>query len=108
MNTFEERMERLQKRLDEINTMSCADVDQLLSTIPPLVCAADIDSPIADAIVQHGDPSKNVCPQWEYPDEVYHWDALKKEGLFNARGYAPIQYVCEQVTNTVLKNKAVV
>jgi hypothetical protein len=107
MNT-ENRIERLQKRLDEINEMSFADVDQLLSTIPPLVCAADIDSPIADAIVQRGDPSKNVCPQWEYPDEVYHWDALKKEGLFNARGYAPIQYVCEQVTNTVLKNKVVV
>jgi hypothetical protein len=111
MNTLEERMERLQKRFAETNKMSFADLEQRLSTIPPLVCVADIDSPIADAIEQQGligDPNKNVCPPWEYPDEVYHWDALKKEGLFNARGYAPIQYVIEQVTNTILKNKIVV
>jgi hypothetical protein len=111
MNTLEERMERLQKRFAETNKMSLADLDQRLSTIPPLMCAADIDSPIADAIERQGligDPNKNVCPPWEYPDEVYHWDALKKEGLFNARGYAPIQYVIEQVTNTILKNKIVV
>jgi hypothetical protein len=111
MNTLEERMERLQKRFAETNKMSFADLEQRLSTIPPLVCVADIDSPIADAIERQGligDPNKNVCPPWEYPDEVYHWDALKKEGLFNARGYAPIQYVIEQVTNTILKNKIVV
>lgn len=110
MNTLQERMDRLQKQFDEIKAMSWADLDQRLSTIPPLVCAADIDSPIADAIKpeQIVDPNKNVCAPWEYPDEVYHWDALKKEGLFNGCGYAPIQYVCEQVTNTVLKKKIVV
>jgi hypothetical protein len=111
MNTFEERLDRLQKRLDEISRMNPWDIDQLLSTIPPLVCAADIKSPTADAIRQQGltgDPSKNVCPEWEFPDEVYQWDKLKDGGVYQVVGYAPMQLVAERVTNVMLANKMVV
>jgi hypothetical protein len=103
MNTLEERTERLQKRFDEIKAMSLADLEQYLGTIPPLVCAADIDSPIADAIKPEHitDPNNNVCPREYPPDEFYTWDALEKKGLFNAFGYAPIQYVVEQVERSV-------
>jgi hypothetical protein len=110
MNTCEERMERLDKRLNEIKGMNPWDLDNLLATIPPLVCASEIDSPIADAIKpeQIVDPSKNVYVREYPPDEFYSWDAIKKEGLFNVVGYAPIQYVREHVENLVIFKKKLV
>src|SRR5579864_2428903 len=99
------------RRLAEIKGMSFADLDQLLSTLPPLRCAADMHSPIADAIVQQGlagDPSKNVCPEWEYPDEVYKWDTITGGGVYQVRGFAPIKLVTERLCDIVLANKIVV
>ncbi len=74
------------------------------------ICAAEIESPIADAIRREHilDPSKNVCPAWKYPDEVYRWDTLTGGGLYNAVGHAPIQLVAERVTTIMLTNKSVV
>lgn len=110
MNTFEQRMDRLQKRFDEINAMSFADVDQRLSTLPPLRCGTDIESPIADAIRQQGltgDPSKNVA-EWDWPGEVDGWDTNTGGGVYTVVGYAPMQIVAERVTNIMLANKTVV
>jgi AAA domain-containing protein len=116
MNPFEELTNRRLKRIDEINKMSGADLDQLLSTKPPIVTAADIDSPLADAIRQNGpvhDPSKNVIDPEEledaYFDKSWDYDQLSKEGLFNVQGYAPRRYVREYVHELVMvKNKLVV
>ena len=106
--TFEQRMDRIQKRFDEIKAMSYADLDQLLGTIPPLICAADIESPIADAIRKEHivNPSENTCcTDWEFPDE---WDRITGGGVYKAVGYKPIQLVAERVSNTLLAKKHVV
>lgn len=100
-----------QRRLEEIKAMNYADLDQLLSTIPPLICAADIDSPVADAIPDEliASSSENICGDWEYPDEVYEWDTITGGGVYKAVGYAPIKLVAqERLFDIIRANKIVV
>jgi hypothetical protein len=95
-------------RIDEINAMSFADLDQYLSTIPPLKCAAEIASPIADKHLCGPTFIDQEVAEDAYFDKAYEWDQVAKEGVFDVVGHAPIQYVAECVENIALQNKLVV
>jgi putative DNA primase/helicase len=108
MNTFEERMDRLQKRFDEINAMSYADRDQFLSTIEPMRNGLGESSREVPSLVCEPIQPSIYHPVWEPPDEVYEWDATKGDGVYKVQGYDPMQLVAERVTNIILANKIVV
>jgi len=101
-------MDRLQKRFDETKAMSFADLEQRLSTIPPLRRAADIKSPIADVIrpEQIVNPSVNVAEGIDYTKEQkQRWGTITGGDVI---GYPAVSYlICERLFPLIEAGKKV-